>query len=253
MSSIHALQNKVALVIGGTGGIGAASARLFADSGAKVVVTHRPGSKGEAAAAALLKVLPGAGHVALVADVADTASLLALRDAIAAHYGRLDILVNTAGFTKPVPHGDLEALDDELIDRMFQVNWRGQFAAIRSFAPMLKASGDGVVISISSIAGSTGNGSSIAYCAVKAGIDVMTMSLARVLAPEVRVLGVAPGVVDTGFVPGRGADFNAKTAATTPLKRVASAEDVAAAVLACATHLTFSTGTTLVVDGGRSL
>jgi 3-oxoacyl-[acyl-carrier protein] reductase len=253
MPSIHSLQNKIALVIGGTGGIGASSARLFAEGGAKVVVTHRPGSKGEAAAAVLLKALPGKDHAALPADVADTASLLALRDAIAARYGRLDILVNTAGFTKPVPHGDLEALDDELIDRMFQVNWRGQFAAIRSFAPMLKASGDGVVISISSIAGSTGNGSSIAYCAVKAGIDVMTMSLARVLAPEVRVLGVAPGVVDTGFVPGRGADFNAKTAASTPLKRVASAEDVAAAVLACATHLTFSTGTTLVVDGGRSL
>jgi 3-oxoacyl-[acyl-carrier protein] reductase len=81
----------------------------------------------------------------------------------------------------------------------------------------------------------------------------MTKSLARALAPEIRVLGVAPGVVDTGFVPGRGAEFNAKTAATTPLRRVATAEDVAEAVLACATSLSFSTGTTLVVDGGRSL
>jgi 3-oxoacyl-[acyl-carrier protein] reductase len=136
---------------------------------------------------------------------------------------------------------------------MFAVNWRGQFAAIRAFAPMLKASGDGLIVSVSSIAGRTGVGSSIAYCAAKAGIDVMTKSLARALAPEVRVLAVAPGVVDTGFVPGRGPDFNAKIAASTPLGRVGSARDVARAILACATSLQFSTGTTIVLDGGRSL
>jgi 3-oxoacyl-[acyl-carrier protein] reductase len=165
----------------------------------------------------------------------------------------VDILINAAGFTKPVPHADLDALDDELIDRMFQVNWRGQFAVIRTFAPLLKASGNGLIVSISSIAGTNGIGSSIAYCAVKAGIDVMTKSLARALAPQVRVLAVAPGVVDTGFVHGRGADFNEKTASTTPLKRIGKADDIAAAILSCATHLTFSTGMTIFVDGGRSL
>jgi 3-oxoacyl-[acyl-carrier protein] reductase len=184
------------------------------------------------------------------ADVADTASLLALREAARARCGEaLHVLVNAAGFTRPVPHADLDGFDDALIDRMFTVNWRGQFAAIRTFAPMLKAAGNGLIVSVSSIAGQTGIGSSIAYCAVKAGIDVMTKSLA----PEIRVMGVAPGVVDTGFVPGRGAEFSAKAAATTPLRRVATAEDVAAAVLACATSLSFSTGTTVVVDGGRSL
>jgi 3-oxoacyl-[acyl-carrier protein] reductase len=136
---------------------------------------------------------------------------------------------------------------------MFAVNWRGQFATIRTFAPLLKASGDGLIVSISSIAGTNGIGSSVAYCAAKAGIDVMTKSLARVLAPEVRVLAVAPGVVDTGFVPGRAADFNAKTAATTPLKRIATVDDIASAIVACATQLGFATGTTFVVDGGRSL
>jgi len=253
MSENMALKDKVVLIVGGSGGIGAASARQFSDAGARVVITHRPGADKASAAANLLTTFRGDGHAALPADVADTATLLALRDAIEARYGRLDVLVNSSGFTKPVPHSDLDALDDELIDRMFAVNWRGQFATIRTFAPLLKASGDGLIVSVSSIAGMTGAGSSIAYCATKAGIDVMTKSLARSLAPEVRVLGVSPGVVDTGFVPGRGADFNAKTAATTPLKRVATADDVAAAILSCATHLTFSTGTTLVVDGGRSL
>lgn len=244
------LTDKTVLVAGGSGGIGAASALLFAEAGARVIVTHRPGKD----AAALLATLPGTGHLALPLDVADTATILALRDAVqAAGHRTLDVLVNSAGFTKPVPHADLDALDDALIDRMFAVNWRGQFATIRAFAPMLKASGDGLIVSVSSIAALNGNGSSIAYGAVKAGIDVMTKSLARALAPTVRVLAVSPGVVATGFVPGRGEEFNARTAASTPLKRVAVAEDVARAVLACATHLTFSTGQTIVVDGGRAL
>ena len=216
-------------------------------------MTHRPGEEAAAAAARLVEALPGTGHAAYPADVADTGTLLALRDAVAGRHGRLDLLVNAAGFTRPVPHHDLEALDDALIDRMFQVNWRGQFAAIRTLAPMLKASGDGLVVSLSSIAAFTGVGSSIAYCAAKAGIDVMTKALARVLAPEVRVLAVSPGVVDTGFVPNRGAGFNDKVAGSTPLKRIATADDIAAAIAACWTHLGYSTGHTIQVDGGRAL
>jgi 3-oxoacyl-[acyl-carrier protein] reductase len=245
------LDDKVVLVVGGSGGIGAASARMFAEAGASVAITHRPGKA--AAGEAVVAALPGEGHAAFPTDVAETATILALRDLVAARYGRLDVLVNTSGFTKAVPHADLDALDDELIDRMFQVNWRGQFATVRTFAPLLKASGEGLIVFISSIAGVNGNGSSIVYGATKAATDVMIKSLGRALAPTIRVLGVSPGAVATGFVPGRGEEFNAKAAATTPLRRVASAEDVASAVLACATHLRFSTGTTIVVDGGRSL
>ncbi len=248
----HSLEGRLALIVGGAGGIGTEISRHFAGAGARVVITHMPGL-GEAAATVVAS-LPGSGHAALPADVADTPSLLALRQAVQERYGEaLHVLVNAAGFTKPVPHADLDALNDELIDRMFAVNWRGQFATIRTFAPMLKASGDGLVVSISSIAAHTGVGSSIAYCAVKAGIEVMTKSLGRALAPEVRFMSVAPGVVDTAFVPGRGSDFNTKTAASTPLRRIGAAEDIAEAVLACATTLRFSTGSTVVVDGGRSL
>jgi 3-oxoacyl-[acyl-carrier protein] reductase len=247
------MDGKVVLVVGGAGSIGAASASRFAELGARVAISHRDVPDETIAAAKVVGTLPGGGHAALVADVARTDTLKALRVEIERRFGRLDVLVNAAGFTKPVPHADFEALDDDLIDRMFAVNWRGQFATIRTFASLLKASGDGLIVSMSSIAGSNGIGSSIAYCAAKAGIDVMTKSLARVLAPEVRVLAVAPGVVDTSFVPGRSADFNAKTAATTPLKRIATPGDIASAILACATQLRFATGTTFVVDGGRSL
>jgi 3-oxoacyl-[acyl-carrier protein] reductase len=253
MTYSKTLESKVALVVGGSGGIGAAASRLLADAGARVAVTYRPQGQGEAIAVDLVRALPGSQHLALAADVSSTASLVALRDAVTQKFGCLHILINAAGFTKPVPHADLDALDDNLIDRMFQVNWRGQFATIRTFAPLLKASGDGLIVSISSIAALTGVGSSIAYCAAKAGIDVMTKSLARVLAPEVRVIAISPGVVDTVFVPGRSAEFNQKVAAATPLKRIGRPEEIAAAILACATHLTFSTGTTIVVDGGRAL
>lgn len=249
----RSLKNKVALVLGGSGGIGAVTSRMLAEAGATIAITHRATAEGAEAAARLIAGLPGEGHSAYPSDITDTPSLVAVRDRIAERYGRLDILVNAVGFTKPVPHAALDQLDDELIDRMFQVNWRGAFAAIRTFAPLLKASSDGLIVSVSSISAFTAVGSSIAYCAVKAGIDVMTKSLARALAPEIRVLAVSPGVVDTGFVPGRGADFNDKVAATTPLKRIAQPEDIAAGILACATHLGFSTGTTIVVDGGRSL
>jgi 3-oxoacyl-[acyl-carrier protein] reductase len=249
----QSMEGKVVLVVGGAGSIGAVAARRFAELGARVVVSHRDVAEEAEAAADVVSSLPGEGHVALIADVGQTETLIALRTEILNRFAGVDVLVNAAGFTKPVRHADLEALDDDLIDRMFAVNWRGQFATIRTFAPLLKASGDGLIVSISSIAGTNGIGSSIAYCAAKAGIDVMTKSLARVLAPEVRVLAVAPGVVDTSFVPGRGADFNEKTAETTPLKRIATAEDIASAIVACATRLGFATGTTFVVDGGRSL
>ena len=172
---------------------------------------------------------------------------------VAAEHAAVHLLVNSAGYTKAIPPGDLEALSDEVVDEMLQVNFRGVVATIRAFLPLLKASGDGLVVNVSSIAGFTGVGSNLGYVAAKAAVDVVGDALARVLAPTVRVVSVSPGVVDSGFVPGRGADFNPKVAATIPLRRIGSVDDVAAAVQACATTLRYMTGTRLVVDGGRHL
>ena len=244
------LTGKIAVIVGGTGGCGKSTARMMAEEGATVVVTHRPGKE---SAAAFLKDLPGKGHAAFPCDVADTKTINALRDSVKAKFGRCDILVNTAGFTQPVPHADLDGLTDDLIDRMFAVNWRGQFAVIRAFAPMLKATGDGLIVNISSIAGFNGQGSSLAYSACKAGIDVMGITLGRALAPEIRVMTVSPGAVETTFVPGRGEAFYKQAAATAPLKKIPQADDVAEAVMACATHLKMSTGSMIVVDAGRAL
>lgn len=247
------LDGRVAVIVGGAGAIGAAAARLLAARGARVALVHR--GPGPEKAQAVLDTLPpdGDGHAAFVASVTDSASLARAAADIAQRMGPASILVNSAGFTQAVPVADLDALSDELIDRIFQVNWRGVFATIRAFAPQMRQARDSVVVNVSSIAAFTGQGSNLAYAAAKAGTDVMTKALARALGPQLRVVGISPGVVNTGFVPGRGADFNAKAAATTPLRRVGEAEDVAQAIVALTTSLAFATGTTLVVDGGRHL
>lgn len=244
------LAGKVAVVIGGSGGIGAATCRVLAGLGADVAVGFHAG---QARAEAVVASLPKGRHAALQVAIEDSASIGRFRDAVLSRFGRVDILVNSAGITRPVAHADLDGLTDELIDAVFVNNWRGVFASIRAFAPALRASGDGLVVNVSSIAGFTGVGSSVAYCGAKAGLDVMTKSLGRALAPQIRVLGVSPGVVDTDFVSGRGKEFKDKAAAATPLKRITSPQDVAEAIAACATSLRFSTGTSIPVDGGRHL
>lgn len=245
------LDGKVAVIAGGTGAIGLATARRLAALGATCVLLHR----GDAPAAmALATALPGSQpHGAVRADIVDSATLKAAADTVAQQWKRCDILVNSAGFTKAVPAADLDALDDDLIDRLMQANFRGVFATIRAFVPLLKASGDGLIVNVSSIAGFTGVGSNLAYVAAKAGLDVVGDALAKALAPAVRVVSVSPGAVESGFVPGRGAEFNTKTAQTTPLGRVGQPDDVAATIEALATTLRFVTGTRIVVDGGRHL
>ncbi|WP_041389125.1 SDR family NAD(P)-dependent oxidoreductase [Polaromonas sp. JS666] len=244
------LSGQVAVVVGGGGGIGKAAAGRLARLGARVALLDRAD---DAELKRLADDLPGAGHGGVFAQIDDSETLVAAASAVQARWGRADILVNAAGFTKPIPHKDLDALTDELIDQMFAVNWRGQFAAIRAFAPLLRQNGQGLVVNISSIAATTGVGSNVAYCALKAGIDVMASCLGRALAPDIRVMNVSPGVVDTTFVPGRDQAWNDKQAVTTPLRRIGSTEDIAAAIEACATTLKFSTGTVLQVDGGRHL
>ncbi len=247
---VSPLARKTAVILGGTGGIGSASARLLAEAGAAVAVV---GSRDPAKARDFAASLEGVGHRGYACRIEDTADLVSLAQAVAADMGGADILVNSAGFTRFIPHGDLEALDDETFDRILQVNTRAAFSAIRTFAPQLRARGDGLIVQISSIAATSAVGSNIAYCAAKAGMDAMGMALARALAPEIRVLSVSPGIVDTDFVPGRDRSAREKTAATTPLKRLCTPQDVADAVLACATTLRCSTGSVIQVDGGRHL
>ncbi|KRB48863.1 SDR family NAD(P)-dependent oxidoreductase [Phenylobacterium sp. Root700] len=246
----YSLSGKVAVIFGGTGGIGSATASALAQAGARIALV---GGTDLAKAKAVADALPGEGHRAYVADIARTAQVEKVAADVEADFGRTDILVNGAGVTKAVPHADLASLDDDTIDLLMAHNVRAPFAAVRAFERLLRAHQDGLVVNISSIAATTAVGSNIAYCAAKAGMDTMGSALARALAPDVRVLSVSPGAVATGFVPGRDKAASDKIAATTPLGRVAAPEDVAQAVLACASQLRFSTGSVIQVDGGRHL
>jgi 3-oxoacyl-[acyl-carrier protein] reductase len=249
MASLH---GKVALVTGGAGGIGSAICLELAHQGATVVVGYNTAAElAEALAAKLPKTTHS--HCALPAQVTNNTALRRLADTIGERYGRCDILVNCAGTTRFVAHDDLEGLDDALIDSIFATNVRGPFATLRALHSLLAANGDGLVVNISSIAAVTAMGSNVMYCASKAAADNLTKSLARALAPAIRVVSVSPGLSDTDFVKALDRNWRDEQAARTPLQRLADPREVALAVVAMATHLTFTTGAVIPVDGGRPL
>ncbi len=238
---------------GGAGGIGAAVCHALAGAGFRVVVGY---GRSRERAETLAAELPGGPHRALAADVTDSGALGRAAGEVERELGRCDVLVNSAGITRFVPHADLDALDDELIDSIFRTNVRGPIAAIRALRRLLERSaraGGGVVVNISSIAAVTANGSNVAYCASKAALDNVTRSLARALAPRIRVVSVSPGVVDTSFIRSLDPAWRAEQLACTPLGRLATPDEVAAAVLATVRDLTFTTGSVVALDGGRPL
>jgi len=246
-------ERAVAVVTGGAGGIGSAICRKLAEAGMCVMVGY---NRSADAAHRLAVSLPGKGHSARLAPVTASAQLAALASGVAEDYGRCDVLVNCAGTTRFVPHADLDALNDDLIDQILATNVRGAFASVRAFRPLLEKSplpGGGVVVNLSSAAGTIAMGSNVIYCASKAALDNMTKSLARALAPHIRVLSVSPAVVDTEFVKSFDRAWRNEQEARTPLGRLSTPEEVAAAVTAAVTTLTFATGCILAVDGGRTL
>ena len=245
-----ALSEQVALVTGGSRGIGAATARVLAEHGARVIITHRDSAAG---AEEVLASLSGDGHRIVQVSATDSEGLRAAATTTAEIEGRLDLLVNNAATSRVVQHSDLNALDDELFDTILQTNVRGAFATVRAFRALLAGGEGGLVVNISSLAARSANGSNIAYSASKAAMDNMSMSLARALAPEIRVVSVAPGLVDTEFTRGWAPEVRNRTIEQTPLGRIALPEDIGRAVLAVAVDLPMTTGVVIPVDGGHPL
>lgn len=243
------LRDQVIVVTGG-GGIGSAISLRLAEAGATIIITYLTDqSKAEAAA----EKLDGEHRLVVRASVTDSNALEALAQQIRSRYGRLDVLVNNAGISHPVAHDDLATLDDDLIDALFQTNWRGAFACVRAFESLLSEGDGGLIVNISSIAGRTAVGSNVAYCASKAALDSMTMSLARALALKIRCVSVSPGWVDGDYAKRADPAYLQEQIDKTPLLRIASAEDVADAVYAAAVDLRVTTGAIIPVDGGRPL
>jgi 3-oxoacyl-[acyl-carrier protein] reductase len=223
---------------------------MLAAEGARVVVGYH---RGRERAEALLAELPGMGHAAMSIPLADAEGHAWLADRIEQKMGRADVLVNSAGYTRRIAHDDLASLEPALFNEILAANAGGPFSITRALLPLLQGSDDGLVVNISSVSAFTGSGSNIAYCAAKAALDTLTLSLARAFGPRVRFVSVSPASVDTTFVAGRSREELEKKAAQTPLGRVVTPEDVARAVVACATHLRTATGTRIVIDGGHSL
>lgn len=246
----------VAIVTGGGTGIGRAVCHALAARGASaVVVTYsRSAAEAEDVAAELREV--GCRASAVRADVRDGDAVAAMIASTLADYGRIDILVNSAGATRLIPFKDLDAITDEDWDLVLDVNVRGTFTVTRAASAALRESG-GSVVNVASIAGSRAIGTSIPYGVSKAGMLQLTRGLAAALAPEVRVNSVSPGSVVSrwlGDLVGEdvAAERWAKDAAVTPLGSVATPADVAEAIVALI-GARFVTGQDIVVDGGKHL
>jgi len=247
------LEGRGAIVTGGGTGVGRATALALARRGCSVVVDYSRSEEEAERTAAEVREL-GVRGAAFRADVADDAACRDLIEAAERELGRLDVLVNNAGTTVFTPHADLEALDDADWQRVLAVNLLGPFHCTRAARKALAADGGGEVVNVSSVAGLVAVGSSLPYCASKAGLNNLTIALARVLAPEVRVNAVAPGFITGRWLKaGLGEAYDTvKQAmeARAPLGRVCDPADVAAAILALVEGSDLVTGHVLPVEGG---
>ncbi|MEU1692605.1 SDR family NAD(P)-dependent oxidoreductase [Streptomyces sp. NPDC005774] len=241
-------QTPVSLVVGGTSGIGAGVSRLLSARGNTVVVS---GSRSEADAAPLLADLDRA--IYLQADMQEPESPAKLIAAIQAAHGRLDDVIYSAGATVKIPHADLEAVTDDVWERILGMNVVAPWRLVKAAAPALRASGNGTLTFVGALAGVDVGGSSIPYAVSKAALHHMVKLLGGVLGPEVRINAVAPGLIETPWTSGDAWDaLYDHVREVAPLKRVGRPEDVAELIVALM-KAGYTTGQTVVADGGLSL
>ena len=251
------LDGATAIVTGGATGVGAATAMRLAGSGCNVGVTFSASADSAHQIVERCRSL-GGDAIAIQGDVAVDSDCRNIIKKVVARWGRVDILVNSAGITKFVAHRDLEGVDATDFQRIFAVNVVGAFQMSRAAQPHLKRSGDGAIINVSSISGSTGDGSSIPYAASKGALNTMTLSLARALAPEIRVNAVCPDYISGRWLSeGVGVDAAEKilegAREKSPLDKVASPDDIAETIVWLAQGARLITGTHIVVDAGIRL
>lgn len=252
------LKDAVCIVTGSATGIGAACVLDLARRGARVVVNY---TRSEQEARATLDACKVAGAEALLvqADVVDDGDCRRLAQAALDQWGRIDVLVNNAGITKFAPnHADLDALTAEDFQRLYAVNVIGTYQMTRAAVPAMRRRGRGAIVNVSSIAGVMGIGSSVAYAASKGALNTMTLSLARALAPEIRVNAVCPGFVETRwFKAGLGEEAHAKAKAryeeTAPLRATVAPEEVAQAIVWLLEGADKVTGEFIIIDSGTHL
>lgn len=251
------VEGSVFIITGSATGLGASVARRLANKGGKVVINYtRSLAEAEETVAACTEL--GGEALLCQADVSVDGDCRRMAEEALARWGRIDGLVNNAARSKIVPHADLEGLTGQDFEQIFSVNVIGAYQMARAVAPAMKAQGHGAIVNISSGSGFSGSGSSIAYAASKGALNTMTLSLARALAPEIRVNAVCPGVMQTRWWrEGLGEEnygaFIERYAERTPLKAAGHPDIVAEPVVWLLEGAEHVTGETIMVDAGSHL
>jgi NAD(P)-dependent dehydrogenase (short-subunit alcohol dehydrogenase family) len=253
------IRGKAAVVTGASSddGIGSECAKLLASRGCNVIVNYATNKAGGEKVVATCKAA-GADAVAVQGDVAKDADCKRLVQAALDKWGRLDVLINNAATTKPIPHRRMDLLDGAEFERVFAVNLIGNYQMTRSAAPHLKASGDGAVVNISSVGAMRAGGSSMAYTASKAAVNNLTLAMARALAPEVRVNALCPGGMLGAWTrkiltEQQYQERVARAETEFPLRRGIWPADVAVAALFLIEGATTMTGECIRMDCGQHL
>lgn len=249
------LRGTVALVTGAATGVGRATAVELARRGCDIAVNYSR-SEDEAHETAQLVQAEGRRAILCRADVANDAAVREMVAQVTTVLGRLDVLINNAGTTHFIQHADLEAVSDKTWDQILAVNVKGAFFCMRAAAEPMRRQGAGAVVNVSSVAGLKGSGSSIPYAASKGALNTLTLSMARVLAPQIRVNCVCPGFIEGRWLRGGLAD-NYETAREqasrrAPLQGVATPERVASVIAALVRDMNWVTGQIIAVDGGTT-
>lgn len=247
------LSGKAAIVTGAGTGVGRATALALAAAGCDVVVNYSR-SKDAAEAVAAEAATSGVRAIAVQASVAEDDDCRRLVDAATDTFGRLDVLVNNAGTTSFIPHHDLDAVTAETWQTIMGVNLIGPFQMARAAKDALEGGSGGQIVNVSSVAGVYGTGSSIPYCASKAGLNNLTVTLARVMGPEVQVNTVCPGFIDGSWLQeGFGDAFEKIKQSVVDkslLRAVCTPDDVKDAIFGFLLGSKLTTGEIVVVDGG---
>jgi 3-oxoacyl-[acyl-carrier protein] reductase len=242
----------VTLITGAATGIGRAAVIALAEAGYDVAINYSR-SKQAAEETAALAQAKGAKTLLFQCDVSDDSSVRKMLAAVEKEFGRLDALVNNAGTTSNVKPSDFDGMTAEEWDRVFAVNVRGMFQVTRAAVPLLKIA-RGSVVNTASIVGLRPGPQPLPYATSKAAVVSLTKLLALNLAPDVRVNAVAPGWMEGDWMKrmlaDRYDDLMSRRAKSTPLRRCATAEDVAEVIVNLITSNRFVNGEIIVIDGG---
>jgi len=244
------LKNKIVLIAGGMGQVGLETASRLSNLGAVVICLTRQNT---AEATDILKN-SSINCIAIQCDIKNTNMIKDVVQRIDKEYGRIDVLINSAGVTYDVKSGNIESITDEILDNIIDTNLKGSFKLIRECRKLLDNADSPLIINRSSTSSLRASRSNPIYAASKSGINILTQTLALHLSPSIRVVGIAPGYLEKAVAgANKPSEYNDKIAQSLPLRRIGTGKDVADAIESVITKMTWMTGNTIVLDGGMTI